>query len=98
MGLFAIFSGRGTPRPFAPPPDTENRSYTPSPSARIEPTSGAFPVATPRFAPPEPSASPTPMNMYGVPIPLDGPSDSPRTVNPQSTTAKGVPIYRQGEK
>jgi hypothetical protein len=95
MGLFSLFASRNIPRPFSPPPAIESRNFTPAEDMRIEPSSGGFPTGTPRFAPPEPATAPTPVNMYGVPVALSGPSDQPQTVNPASTTARGVVRYHQ---
>ncbi len=95
--LFQFFSGRATPRPFSPPPDVENRQAAPSPGMRIEPTSGSFPSGTPRFAPPEPASNALPRNMFGDQIPNAAPSQL-RDVNPDSTSARGVRVYRQGER
>ena len=100
--IFQHFAGRNRPRPHSPEPSTENRNFQPSPAIKISPTtgptSGPFTPSTVPYAPPEPSSSPQPVNMYGQPIPLDGPSDSARTLNPESTTAKGVPVYRPGQR
>jgi len=94
--LFQHFAGRNRPRPHSPEPSVENRNFTPSPGIRITPTSGPtsgpFVAATTPFAPPEPSLSPTPTNMFDAPIP-GARLDQQRTVAPTATTGKPLLVY-----
>jgi hypothetical protein len=101
--LFEHFASRRTPRPNAPAPATESRNFTPSPGMRIAPTSGPtsgpFTPSTVPYAPPQPAASPT--NAYGLPIdqPIPGARlDQQRSIHPDSTTARGVPVYRSEQR
>ncbi len=93
--LFQHFAGRRTPRPNAPTPATEHRSFAPPEGMRgpIEPISGSTPTA---FAPPEPSSSPTPVNVNAWGDELPTIVGDQRNVHPDSTTARGVPVVRGG--